>query len=105
MEHYRRVQPTPEARVGVAELPRQIRDAHDFLAGLAEAVPRELGGKRVLITFPMRDAAFRPDAVLPRMRSTFKDARVVELENAGHYFIEDAPGEVAAAVRDYFGRP
>jgi haloalkane dehalogenase len=102
MEHYRRVQPTPEARVGVAELPRQIVRATPFLADLAEAVPRVLGAKRVLITFPMRDSAFRPADVLPRLRSSFSDTTVVELANAGHYFVEDAPHEVASAVRNRF---
>ncbi len=102
MEHYRRVQPTPKARIGVAELPRQIVTATPFLAELAEKVPRELGAKRALITFPMRDSAFRPDEVLPRLRTSFSDAVVVELEDAGHYFVEDAPDEVAAAVADRF---
>ena len=102
MEHYRQVQPTPEARIGVAELPRQIVTATPFLAGLAESVPRMLGAKRALITFPMRDLAFRPDDVLPRLRSSFSDAMVVELERAGHYFVEDAPDEVAAAIADRF---
>jgi haloalkane dehalogenase len=103
MEHYRAVQPTPEARVGVAELPRQITRAGAFLAHLEEAVPRTLGGKRVLITFPMRDSAFPARQVLPRMRAAFSDARVVELPHARHFFVEDAPDEVAAAVLDRFG--
>ncbi len=98
MEHYRAVQPTPEARIGVAELPKQIVRATPFLANLAESVPRALGSKRVLITFPMRDTAFRPADILPRLRSSFADPTVVELERAGHYFVEDAPDEVAAAV-------
>lgn len=102
MEHYRRVQPTPEARIGVAELPRQIVRATPFLAELAESVPEKLGAKRTLITFPMRDSAFRPDDILPRLRSAFSDATVVELEDAGHYFVEDAPNEVAAAVVERF---
>ena len=102
MEHYRGVQPTPAARIGVAELPRQIVRATPFLADLAESVPRELGGKRALITFPMRDTAFRPGDVLPRLRGSFLDVVVVELENAGHYFVEDAPDEVAAAVVERF---
>lgn len=102
MEHYRGVQPTPEARVGIAELPRQIVRATPFLADLAESVPRELGGTQALITFPMRDTAFRPRDVLPRLRSSFSEVTVVELEDAGHYFVEDAPNEVAAAVADRF---
>jgi haloalkane dehalogenase len=103
MEHYRRVQPTPEARIGVAEFPRQIVAATPWLGRLAQAVPRELGAKRVLITFPMRDVAFRADRVLPRMREAFSDARVVELPRAKHYFVEDAPDEVAEAIADRFG--
>ena len=65
-------------------------------------MPRELGAKRVLITFPMRDSAFRPNEVLPRLCSLFSDVTVVELANAGHYFVEDAPHEVAAGVADPF---
>ena len=86
----------------MAELPRQIVAATPFLADLAESVPRLLGAKRALITFPMRDAAFRPNEVLPRLRTSFSDANVVELEDAGHYFVEDAPDEVAAAVAARF---
>jgi haloalkane dehalogenase len=103
MEHYRRVQPTPEARVGVAELPRQIIAAKPLLTELAEAVPRELGAKRVLITYPMRDNAFRAKHVLPRMRDAFSDVDVVELPQAKHYFVEDAPDEVAGAITKRFG--
>jgi haloalkane dehalogenase len=98
MEHYRAVQPTPAARVGVAEFPRQIVRSREFLARLAEDVPRVLGGTRTLVTYPMADAAFPPGRVLPRMRSTFTDAVVVELPDAKHYFVEDAPDEVADAV-------
>ncbi len=103
MEHYRRVQPTAAARIGVAELPRQLNAAAPWLAELAEAVPRELGAKRVLVTFPMRDIAFPAREILPRMRAAFTDLEIVELPRAKHYFVEDAPGEVAAAVAARFG--
>ncbi len=94
--------PTPRPGSALPSCRAQIVRATPFLADLAESVPRELGTKRVLITFPMRDAAFRPDDVLPRLRSPFSDTTVVELERAGHYFVEDAPNEVAAAVTDRF---
>lgn len=103
MEHYRAVQPTPEARVGVAELPRQIVAARPWLAELADAVPRKLGAKRVLVTFPLRDVAFPAKAVVPRMRAAFQDLEVVELPRAKHFFVEDAPGDVAAAIARRFG--
>ena len=98
MEHYRAVQPTAAARVAVAELPRQIIAARPWLAELVTAVPRELGAKRALVTFPLRDVAFPAKSVLPRMRATFRDLEGVELQGAKHFFAEDAPGEVAAAI-------
>jgi haloalkane dehalogenase len=96
MDHYRRAQPTREARVGVAEFPRQIVAAGDFLGQLAEDVPAKLGGKRTLIVWPMEDRAFTAKKVLPRVRV------VVELRKARHYFQEDAAEEVAAAIRERF---
>lgn len=103
MEHYRAVQRSADARVAVAELPRQIVAARPWLAELASAVPRELGAKRALVTFPLRDVAFPAKTVLPRMRATFSDIEVVELPKAKHFFVEDAPGEVAAAIARRFG--
>jgi haloalkane dehalogenase len=103
MDHYRGVQPTPAARVGVAALPRQLIAAKPLLAHLASAVPRRLGAKPALITYPMRDMAFRARAVLPRMRSAFSDVEVVTLGRANHFFVEDAPAEVAEAVAARFG--
>ena len=77
--------------------------ASPWLAELATSVPRELGGKRTLITWPMRDIAFPAKKLLPRMRETFTDHVVVELPNAKHYLQEDAPQEVSRAVRERFG--
>lgn len=102
MDHYRRVQPTPEARVGVAEFPRQIVAATPWLAELEQAVPRELGTKRVLITYPMKDVVFQAETFLPRLRAAFSDVEVVELPDAKHFFAEDAPDEIAAAITRRF---
>jgi haloalkane dehalogenase len=103
MEHYRRVQPTPEARVGVAEFPPQIVAATPLLAELERSVPRELGRTPVLIAFPMKDVAFPAADTIPRMRAAFDDVTVVELSEAKHYFVEDAHQQVAAAVVERFG--
>lgn len=102
MLHYRAVQPSPETRVGVAELPKQIVEATSFLAGLEHDVPRKLSDKPVVITFPMRDRAFPAASVLPRMRETFPNARITELPDAKHFFVEDAPHEVATAIVEQF---
>lgn len=104
MEHYRAVQPTPESRAGVAELPRQLIDAGPWLAELADAVPRLLGSARALVTYPMRDPAFPAKPTLPRFRNAFADIEVVELPRAKHFFLEDASPEVAAAITERFCR-
>jgi haloalkane dehalogenase len=103
MDHYRKAQPSPAARRGVAEMPRQIVAARPLLERLARDVPARLGAKRALFIWGMRDRGFRPKAMLPRMRRTFDDHVVVELPGAKHYIQEDAPQEIADAIARRFG--
>lgn len=102
MDHYRGVQPTPEARRGVAVFPWQLRKADSWLEGLSRVVPAKLGAKRVLVTYPMRDPAFPAKPTIRRMREAFSDIEVVELPRARHYFVEDDPETVAAAIAGRF---
>ena len=103
MEHYVRVQPSPAARRGVAEMPKQIRAARPLLDRLSREVPAKLGSKPALLVWGMKDFGFRPRACVPRMRETFTDLEVVELPKANHYIQEDAPGEIAEAITRRFG--
>ncbi|OCB19166.1 haloalkane dehalogenase [Mycobacterium malmoense] len=103
MEHYRAVQPSPDARKGVAEMPRQILAAHPLLARLAREVPAKLGAKPALLVWGMKDFAFRPGPTLPRMRAAFPDHVLVELPTAKHFIQEDAPDRIAAAIVERFG--
>ncbi len=99
--HYRRVQPTPESRRGVAVMPKQIIGAVPLLERLEREVPAKLGSKRALIVWGMKDIGF-PPRMIRRMRRAFTDVVVVELAGAKHYIQEDAPAEVAAAIADRF---
>lgn len=103
MDHYRAVQPTPAARQGVAEMPKQILAARPLLARLARDVPATLGAKPALLVWGMKDLAFKPQPLLPRMQATFPDNVTVELPHAKHYIQEDAPGEIAQAITERFG--
>ncbi len=103
MTHYRAVQPSPEARRGVAELPKQILAARPLLERLAGDVPATLGAKPALFVWGMKDFAFSPARTLPRMRATFPDHVLVELPAANHFMQEDAPDQIAAAIIDRFG--
>lgn len=103
MDHYRKVQPSPEARKGVAEMPRQLLAARPLLQRLASDVPAMLGAKPALLLWGMKDPAFRSGHLLPRMRTAFTSNVVVELPHAGHYIQEDAPAEIAEAITERFG--
>ncbi len=103
MEHYREVQPSPDARSGVAELPRQLVAARPLLQRLASDVPARLGAKPALLVWGKNDPAFRPAHLLPGMRAAFPDNVAVVLPRARHYIQEDAPEEVAQAITGRFG--
>lgn len=94
-DHYRAVQPTAQARAGLATMPREIRAAHPLLDRLARDVPATLGGKPALLVWGMRDMVFRPRACIPRMSAAFTDLEIVELPRARHFIQEHAPDAIA----------
>jgi haloalkane dehalogenase len=101
MEHYRAVQPTPASRIGVAEFPRQMVAATPWFEQLSRDVPEKLGSVRTLITWPMRDFEY-PPSFLARLQSMFSDVHTIKLSAAGHFPQEDAPDEIAQAIRARF---
>jgi haloalkane dehalogenase len=103
MAHYRGAQPTPEARVGVARMPKEILAAHPLLDRLARDVPVKLGSKPALLVWGMKDFGLRASHHIPRMRVTFPDHVLVELTHARHFIQEDAPGQIAQAIIERFG--
>ena len=103
MDHYRSVQPNPAARIGIAEMPRELLAAGPLLARLSREVPAELGAKPALFVWGMKDFAFKPGPSLPRMRAAFPDHVLVELPEAKHFIQEDAPDQIAAAIIECFG--
>jgi haloalkane dehalogenase len=100
--HYTDVVPTPESRAGIAVFPKQILDAHPWLAAVQERVGRTLGDKPVLLVFGRKDPALASDAFIERWLGEFADATLVELPGAGHYIQEDAPDEISTAIRAAF---
>jgi haloalkane dehalogenase len=103
MDHYRKVQPSPSARAGVAEMPRQLLAARPLLQRLASQVPATLGAKPALLVWGKKDLAFRAAHLLPRMQAAFTSNVTVVLPHARHYIQEDAPEEIAQAITMRFG--
>ncbi|HKW58971.1 MAG TPA: alpha/beta fold hydrolase [Candidatus Dormibacteraeota bacterium] len=96
---YQDAQPTPEARRGVAEFPKQIRRARPMLERLAAEAPKALGDKPVELVWAMKDPAFGHPAVLARWQRDFPNANVTRVPDANHYIQEDAPEALAAAIK------
>ncbi len=103
MEHYRRAQPTPQARWGVAEFPRQILASGAWLERLASQATQALRDKPVLLVWGMKDPGFGSRKVIGRWQRSFPSAEVVVLADANHFIQEDAPDEIADAVAKKFG--
>ncbi|MEU3910347.1 haloalkane dehalogenase [Streptomyces sp. NPDC029721] len=101
-DHYRMVQPTREARRGLAVMPNEIRVARPLLERLAQDVPALLGDKPTLAVWGMQDMVFRPKACIPRIRASFTDLDVVELPQARHFIQEDAPDQITSAIANRF---
>ena len=95
---YQDAQPTPKARIGVAEFPRQIRLARPMLERLASEAPKALGGKPIELVWALKDPAFGSAAVQERWQRDFPSAKLTQVANANHYIQEDAPEAIAAAV-------
>ena len=77
--------------------PAQLWDADAFLQSVYDALPG-LSDRPALIVWGVEDFAFQ-EPERSRFEKMFPDHRTVLLENAGHFIQEDAPNEIAAAVR------
>jgi haloalkane dehalogenase len=100
MAHYRQALPTPGRRSASAVLPRRITASRAFLAGV-EAGLADLASLPALIVWGDADFAFRAKE-RQRWEQIFVDHHTVIVEGAGHFVQSDAPGEFAAAIRDWW---
>lgn len=96
--------PTADSRGLVLwPLARALLGSRDFYDGLWRRRER-LAELPVLIAWGLRDSAFRP-RFLERWREVLPHARVVTLEEAGHWPHEEAPEAVIEAMRDFLAAP
>ena len=99
--HYRAVAADRRLRRSQSVLPRELIDADAWLADLERSVKDQLGKVPALLIHPEKDGALGKSAVR-RFSAIFEDANVVTLPKAGHFFQEDAPEDVVAAIRARF---
>jgi len=99
MTHYRKALATFDRRDAAAVLPRRITASRAFLAGVEAGLP-ELASLPALIVWGDADFAFRTKE-RQRWEQAFADHHTVIVEGAGHFVQSDAPGEFAAAIRNW----
>lgn len=97
MGAYRKPLNTPERREATRIFPREIVGSTNFLRRV-EANLSRLRTKPVLLCWGTADIAFR-EREPERLEGIFPEASTVTLDGAGHYIQEDAPNEIAEAVR------
>jgi haloalkane dehalogenase len=98
MNQYRKPLPFGQ-RTPTWILPKQIIEAHDFLAALETRLP-ELSTRRALILWGDKDDAFQAPE-LARWQELIPDAHTVILEGVGHFAASEAPTQFVAEVRKW----
>jgi haloalkane dehalogenase len=103
MEAYRAPFPDYWSRVGMLAFQRDIPlSERERSAPVMADIHRRLPdlGLPFLFVWGMRDRVFQP-VFLDQWRELLPDARVVEVEDAAHFVLEDRPDAVNAAIGDF----
>jgi cis-3-alkyl-4-acyloxetan-2-one decarboxylase len=103
MEAYRAPFPDYWSRVGTLAFQRDIPlSERDRSSSLIASIQERLTDLDVpaLLVWGMRDRVFQP-VFLDQWRELFPAARSVELDDAGHFLVEDRPEAVTASIGEF----
>lgn len=89
-----------KARKATWDFPRELLRSRPFMEEIAAKIDR-LAHLPTLFTWGGRDFALRKDVELPRFERLFPNHETVVIERAKHFFQEDAPNDVARAIRTW----
>lgn len=97
--------PSWASRTAILVFPREIPSGpegpvSDFLDEVHGGL-RALADRPVLITWAMKDIAFTPEMLDQLWLRDFPHARILRLEDAGHYLQEDAHERIVPALVDF----
>ncbi len=88
----------------VRDIPmKQTHPTYRVLEQLESDLPK-LSELPKLLVWGMQDWCFRPEC-LRRFQAAWPEATSVEIQDAGHYVIEDAPEETLDAIAQFLDRP
>jgi haloalkane dehalogenase len=97
---YKRPHPTPESRIPVHVMPREILAADELLSEVEQGLSR-VADRPALIVWGDRDQGFKEPQRL-RWERTFPNHKTVILRGASHYIQEDAPEDIVAAIKQWW---
>ena len=100
MAMYRGPHPTPASRLPVQTFARQILEARPLLADLERRLA-VLADRPALLLWATGDPAFG-GRELGRFQQLLPRAETVLLRGAGHFFQDDVPDEVVAAIEGWY---
>lgn len=98
-KHYTGVFPTPASRQALHQIGLGLLGASNWYAELEKQLPI-LRNKPVLLLWGLKDKYFQK-RFLERWKQVFPKHSSVALADAGHFIQEDAPEEVAGALRKF----
>lgn len=97
--HYTAPFPTPATRQAPWVLAREMLGSSDWYESLWRRLDR-LAGKPTLIVWGMKDPAF-PPSDLARWEEALPGARVVRLDDVGHFVPDEAPDAAAREIEAF----
>jgi haloalkane dehalogenase len=88
------------ARKANYRLAKDLVGAHNWHNSIYNKREKLLG-KPLLLIWGMKDKFFPADTMIPKWQAAFPQAKLVKLENAGHFFQEEAPLQVSQAIKEF----
>jgi haloalkane dehalogenase len=97
-------------RTSILVFPREIPSDPDaplagYLGELEAGLERDFRAKPVRILWAMKDIAFTPQMLDQAWLTTFPDAHVTRIDDAGHYLQEDAHERIVPELLEFVGKP
>jgi haloalkane dehalogenase len=97
-------------RTSILVFPRQIPSGPEaplagYLGDLEASLERDFRSKPVRIMWAMKDLAFPPQMLDRAWLTTFPDAQVTRIDDAGHYLQEDAHERIVPELLDFVSAP
>lgn len=101
MRAYREPFAQKERRLPTWRFPRELLGSRSFMQDLQTRLP-QVTDLPTLFVWGGSDFALRKNVELPRFETLFPNHHTVILDKAKHFFQEDAPLEVATAIRGWY---